>query len=171
MRLPVTITGVIAYIISSHASALDGIHATIYDRDTNSAACLNQIAGSWTLTIANLTNNGTTTSPYGDDPQGLLINTPAPDFTFMEELNARPGVVNPGPSQANAGTYTVDERGAFTGRTTLASTIASNVGVSESNAIFQLVREGDTLVETYEAGPGIVVRVVWTKFVPGSTSI
>ena len=138
----------------------------------NNSPCPNQIAGSWTLTTANLTINGTTTFPYGSNPQGILTNTPAPDYTFVEELGARN--YTPGNSysmsQANAGTYQIDENGAFLGRTTLSSTIASNVGTGETTAVFNLTRDGNTLVEVYKPVPGTVVAVVWTKFIPGSTS-
>lgn len=136
--------------------------------------CPNQIAGSWTLTSSNVTTNGTTIEALGPNPQGLLINMPAPDYTFSEEINTRPNftpVIDVPTAQSNVGTYTVDENGVFTGRTTLASTIPGNIGVTETSQIFTLTPVGDTLLEIYTPVEGTVVYVVWTRFVPGSTSI
>lgn len=146
--------------------------ATVFTSgDTTS--CPNQIAGSWSLTSASVTINGSTVLPYGNNPQGFLINTPAPDYTFMEELGARN--YTPGndfsSAQASAGTYSIDEYGAFATRTTLTSTVPTDVGVSETTAIFNLTRVGDTLVEILKPTDGTEVRAVWSKFVPGSTSV
>ena len=75
-------------------------------------------------------------------------------------------------AQSNAGTYVVDENGAFVNRTTLASTIPSNIGLSENTTVFRLERLNATALfqtifaDSYTTGYGI-----WTRFVPGSTEV
>lgn len=134
--------------------------------------------GSWTLFYANTTiNNVTDEEPYGPNPQGLLIYTPAPGYTWSEEINARNYTANstyPAP-QSNVGNYQVSDNGTYLGRCTLASTVATNIGICEPAAELNLIKiqydGGEALYQHFVPYDGVVIDVIWKKFVPGSTSI
>lgn len=128
----------------------------------------NWLAGTWTLTYANTTSNGTTTVPYGDMPMGFLFMTPRPDLTWIEELGAAPNTSSTYGAQSSAGYYEMSRDGQYQGRTTLASTISTNVGLSETSEVLGFKRHGNELVQTYLPIPGVTVIAIWTKWVPGT---
>lgn len=140
----------------------------------------NKIAGTWLLQSANQTSGNSTSYPYGKDPQGWLIFTPAPDYTFMEEINARNlplfpnGNITAGTcaqdaeivamTQSNAGVYWVDESGDFAGQITVASTVPNYVNVTTSLEKLNLTVVGDDMIENFEPVEGFFLKVLWKRF-------
>ena len=134
----------------------------------------NPIAGTWQLYSVNVTADGVISYPYGPDPQGFIILTPAPDYTFMEELNASNATLAANatsyPAQANAGVYGLYENGTYGGRTVYTSTIPANEGVFTPAEVLDLSVQGDFLVQLQLPAPGVVAHALWKRYVPGSLS-
>jgi hypothetical protein len=107
----------------------------------------------------------------------MLVFTP--DMHFVEVLND-PRVPkfasdarNEGTAEENAaamagaigfyGTYTVDEKGEFSGNTVLGSTFPNWIGDVLTRDRLQLVVDGDTMRETFTRPEGREITIEWER--------
>jgi hypothetical protein len=130
----------------------------------------NDIVGTWTLTYANQTANGTTTFPFGPDPHGFLFNMAAPALTWIEEVQPTDQAESEQPAQSSAGYYNVDKNGCYLGRGIVSSTIVADVGNYSPSSVLDLIRiDENTLLEQFYPAEGVHIMAIWSKWVPGTT--
>lgn len=123
----------------------------------------NQVAGTWRMVSATLETGGGIERPYGERPRGMLVFTD--DLRFVEVLtdgdtprfasDARGGGTDEENRRAMAsgigffGTYSVDERGRFTGNRVEGATFPNWVGAVRTGRDLQLRVEGERMYETF----------------------
>jgi len=133
-----------------------------------SATGPNHIAGTWRMVSATLEREGKLERPYGDNPQGMLVFTL--DMHFVEVLtnghtprfqsDLRGGGTDDenrrvmGSSIGFFGSYTVNERGHFSGNRVEGATFPNWVGSVRTEHELQLKVEGERMYETFTRPDG-----------------
>lgn len=148
----------------------------------SSSACAqttaeNQVAGTWRMMSATIDPGGKNISAYGEKPNELLVFTP--DMHFVEVLtdaeiprfasNAR----GEGTDDENRlamsrsigffGTYTVDEKGEFSGNHVEGATFPNWVGSVRTRDDLSLVVAGDRMTERFRRPEGTEIRIEWRR--------
>lgn len=141
------------------------------------SAAQNQIVGTWRMVSATIDPGGKNISAYGEKPNGLLVFTP--DMHFVEVLtNAETppfasNVRGEGTDDENRmamsrnigffGTYTVDERGEFSGNRMEGATFPNWVGSVRTRDDLTLVVAGDRMTERFLRREGTEIRIEWQR--------
>ncbi|WP_198361700.1 lipocalin-like domain-containing protein [Herbaspirillum sp. meg3] len=141
------------------------------------ASSRNQVLGTWRMVSAWLDPEGAKVPAYGKRPNGLLSFTS--DMHFVEVLtdadvprfasNAR----GQGTDAENRvamekaigffGTYTVDDKGEFSGNKVDGSTFPNWVGAVRSRNELRLVVEGDRMTENFQRPDGAKIVIHWER--------
>jgi hypothetical protein len=140
-------------------------------------AAKNQVIGTWKLVSATIDPGGRNMPAYGEHPNGLLVFTP--DMHFVEVLadadiprfasNARGGGTDDENREAMArsigffGTYTVDEKGEFSGNRVEGATFPNWVGSVRTRNDLRLVVDGDHMTEQFRRPEGTEIRIEWQR--------
>ncbi|MFF2323986.1 lipocalin-like domain-containing protein [Agrobacterium sp. NPDC058088] len=137
----------------------------------------NRVVGTWRMMSATIDPEGKNIAAYGDKPTGLLVFTP--DMHFVEVLtdadvprfasNAR----GEGTDDENRlamsrsigffGTYTVDEKGEFSGNRVEGATFPNWVGSVRTRDDLRLVVDGDRMTEQFRRPEGTEIRIEWQR--------
>ncbi|MBY5827208.1 lipocalin-like domain-containing protein [Rhizobium leguminosarum] len=141
------------------------------------AAAENQVVGTWRMMSATIDPGGKNISAYGEKPNGLLVFTP--DMHFVEVLtdadiprfasNARGEGTNDENRMAMSrsigffGTYTVDEKGEFSGNRVEGATFPNWVGSVRTRDDLRLVVDGDRMTEQFRRPEGTEIRIEWQR--------
>jgi hypothetical protein len=137
----------------------------------------NEIVGTWRMISARLFDNGRETLPYGPRPAGMLVFTP--DMHFVEVLTD-PSVPRFASDQRGRGTdaenrramagsigffgtYSVDDKGRFSGNRVEGSTFSNWVGGVRTTRELTMVVEGDRLFETFTRPDGGRLRAEFRR--------
>ena len=153
----------LAFAIPSHAFA------------QTSAA--NQVVGTWRMISATIDPGGENTPAYGDEPKGLLVFTP--DMHFVEVLtdanvprfasDARGEGTDAENRMAMSrsigffGTYSVNEKGEFSGNRVEGATFPNWVGSVRTRDDLTLTVDGDRMSETFRRPEGTEIRIEWRR--------
>jgi len=137
----------------------------------------NQILGTWRMVTAQIDPDGKNLPAYGDKPNGLLVFTE--DMHFIEVLTDAnmpkfaSNVRGEGTAEENRaamagsigffGTYTVDEKGVFSGNRVEASTFPNWIGQVRTRRELRLVVEGDRMTEDFQRPDGTRIRIIWQR--------
>lgn len=140
-------------------------------------AAQNQVVGTWRMITATIDPGGKNIPAYGEKPNGLLVFTP--DMHFVEVLtdaeiprfasNARGGGTDDENRMAMSrnigffGTYTVDERGEFSGNRVEGATFPNWVGSVRTRDDLTLVVAGDRMTEHFRRPEGTEIRIEWQR--------
>jgi lipocalin-like protein len=137
----------------------------------------NQVVGTWRIVKA-VVNAGTNTAfPYGPDPRGMLVFTSDMHFIAVLHDPRVPKFANDtrgkGTAEENAvamagtigfyGTYTVDEKGEFSGNTVLGSTFPNWIGDVRTKDRLRMMVKSDTMSETFSRPDGLKVVIDWER--------
>ncbi|HEY0182769.1 MAG TPA: lipocalin-like domain-containing protein [Rhodopila sp.] len=141
------------------------------------AASQNQLLGSWRMVSAQLGPEGRNQPAYGARPNGLLASMP--DMHYIEVLtdadlprfasNARGEGSDAENRAAMAsgigffGTYTVDDKGAFSGNRVDGSTFPNWVGGVRTREELTLTVEGDRMMESFQRPDGTRIAIRWQR--------
>ncbi len=141
------------------------------------AAPENQVVGTWRMVSATIDPGGKNIAAYGDKPNGLLVFTP--DMHFVEVLtdadvpsfasNARGEGTDDENRMAMSrsigffGTYTVDEKGEFSGNRVEGSTFPNWVGSVRTRDDLRLVVDGDRMSEHFRRPDGTRIRIEFQR--------
>jgi len=141
------------------------------------AAAENQVVGTWRMVSATIDPGGRNIAAYGEKPNGLLVFTP--DMHFVEVLtdadvprfasNARGEGTDDENRTAMArsigffGTYTVDEKGEFSGNRVEGATFPNWVGSVRTRDDLTLVVTGDRMTEQFRRPEGTEIRIEWQR--------
>lgn len=146
-------------------------HATV------EAKPLNKVAGTWRMVAAQIDPDGKNIQAYGPKPNGLLVftedmhfievltDTTVPKFasnTRGEGTDAENRAAMAG-SIAFAGTYTVDEKGEFSGNKVELSTFPNWIGGVRTNKELTLVVDGDRMTENFQRPEGTRIRITFER--------
>ena len=137
----------------------------------------NQILGTWRMISATIDPGGENIAAYGDQPSGLLVFTA--DMHFVEVLtdatvprfasNARGEGTDDENRMAMSrsigffGTYTVDEKGEFSGNRVDAATFPNWVGSVRTRDDLTLLVDGDRMTEHFRRPEGTEIRIEWQR--------
>ncbi|WP_183998860.1 lipocalin-like domain-containing protein [Sphingomonas kyeonggiensis] len=137
----------------------------------------NQVVGTWRMTSATIDPGGKNIAAYGEEPNGLLVFTP--DMHFVEVLSdanvprfasdARGQGTDDENRAAMArnigffGTYTVDEKGEFSGNRVEGATFPNWVGSVRTRQDLTLVVAGDRMTERFRRPEGTEIRIEWRR--------
>lgn len=137
----------------------------------------NQLLGTWRMVSARLDPDGANVPAYGKRPNGLLSFTA--DMHFVEVLtdadvprfasNARGQGTDMENRIAMAssigffGTYTVDDKGEFSGNQVDGSTFPNWVGAVRSRKELRLAVEGNTMTENFQRPDGVKIVIHWER--------
>lgn len=140
-------------------------------------AAPNKIVGTWRMISATIDSGGKNISAYGERPNGLLVFTP--DMHFVEVLtdadiprfasNARGEGTDDENRAAMSrsigffGTYTVDEKGEFSGNRVEGATFPNWVGSVRTGDDLTLVVEGDRMTERFRRPEGTEIKIEWQR--------
>ena len=140
-------------------------------------AAQNQVAGTWRMMSATIDPGGKNAAAYGEKPNGLLVFTP--DMHFVEVLtdadiprfasNARGGGTDDENRMAMSrsigffGSYTVDEKGEFSGNRVEGATFPNWIGSVRTRGDLRLVVEGDRITERFRRPEGTEIRIEWQR--------
>jgi hypothetical protein len=141
------------------------------------AAAENQVVGTWRMVSATIDPGGKNTAAYGEKPNGLLVFTP--DMHFVEVLtdadvprfasDARGEGTDDENRTAMSrsigffGTYTVDEKGEFSGNRVEGATFPNWVGSTRTRDDLTLVVQGDRMTEQFRRPEGTEIRIEWQR--------
>lgn len=137
----------------------------------------NQVVGTWRMMSATIDPGGKNVPAYGEKPNGLLVFTP--DMHFVEVLtdadiprfasNARGEGTDDENRTAMSrsigffGTYTVDEKGEFSGNRVEGATFPNWVGSVRTRDDLTLVVVGDRMTEQFRRPEGTEIRIEWQR--------
>lgn len=140
-------------------------------------AAENQIVGTWRMMSATIDPGGKNIPAYGENPNGLLVFTR--DMHFVEVLtdadiprfasNARGEGTDDENRMAMAssigffGTYTVDEKGEFSGNHVEGATFPNWVGSVRTRDDLRLVVAGDRMTERFRRPEGTEIQIEWQR--------
>lgn len=140
-------------------------------------AAENQVVGTWRMISATIDPGGKNIPAYGENPDGLLVFTP--DMHFVEVLtdadiprfasNARGEGTDDENRMAMSrsiaffGTYTVDEKGEFSGNTVEGSTFPNWIGSVRTRDDLTLVVTGDRMTEKFRRPEGTEIRIEFQR--------
>lgn len=144
-----------------------GVHA--YAQNTPA----NQVVGTWRMVSAQIDPEGRNLPAYGERPNGMLVFTP--DMHFVEVLtdadtpafasNARgegTDVENRAVMSRSIGlfgTYTVDEKGEFSGNHVEGATFPNWVGDTRTRRELTLTVSGDQMMESFQRPDGTRIAI------------
>ena len=137
----------------------------------------NNVAGTWRMASAQIDPDGQNRPAYGSAPNSLLVFTE--DLHFVEVMtdstvprfasDERGKGTAPENEAAMAGsiglfgTYTVDEKGNFSGNRVAGSTFPNWVGSVRTHQELQMVVDGDQMLETFTRPEGTKIVIVWQR--------
>jgi hypothetical protein len=140
-------------------------------------AAENQVVGTWRMMSATIDPGGKNISAYGEKPNGLLVFTP--DMHFVEVLtdadiprfasNARGEGTDDENRMAMSrsigffGTYTVDEKGEFSGNRVEGATFPNWIGSVRTRDDLTLVVDGDRMTENFRRPDGTRIRIEFRR--------
>lgn len=140
-------------------------------------AAENQVVGTWRMISATIDPGGKNIPAYGENPDGLLVFTP--DMHFVEVLTdadiprfastARGEGTNDENRMAMSrnigffGSYTVDEKGEFSGNRVEGATFPNWVGSVRTRDDLTLVVAGDRMTEHFRRPEGTEIRIEWQR--------
>lgn len=141
------------------------------------AASPNQLLGTWRMESAQIDPEGTNQPAYGARPNGLLTFTP--DMHYIEVLtdadlprfasDVRGGGTDAENRAAMAssigffGTYTVDEKGEFSGNRVDGSTFPNWIGGVRTRKQLTLTVAGDRMMESFQRPDGTRIAIHWQR--------
>jgi hypothetical protein len=141
------------------------------------SAAQNQVVGTWRMISATIDPGGKNIPAYGENPDGLLVFTP--DMHFVEVLtdadiprfasNARGEGTDDENRMAMSrsigffGTYTVDEKGEFSGNRVEGATFPNWVGSVRTRDDLRLVVDGDRMTEQFRRPEGTEIRIEFRR--------
>ncbi|WP_074073175.1 lipocalin-like domain-containing protein [Rhizobium gallicum] len=137
----------------------------------------NKIVGTWRMMSATIDPGGKNISAYGEKPNGLLVFTP--DMHFVEVLtdadvprfasNARGEGTDDENRTAMSrsiglfGTYTVDEKGEFSGNRVEGATFPNWVGSTRTRDDLTFVVVGDHMTENFQRPEGTQIKIEFQR--------
>ena len=137
----------------------------------------NEVAGTWTMVSAQIDPGGRNQPAYGPRPSGMLVFTE--DMHFVEVLtdstvpkfasNVRGDGTNDENRKAMAGSigffgsYTVDDRGEFSGNRVDGSTFPNWVGDVRTRKELRLTVDGDRMTEAFQRPDGTRIAIVYER--------
>ncbi|WP_017957214.1 lipocalin-like domain-containing protein [Rhizobium leguminosarum] len=137
----------------------------------------NQVAGTWRMMSATIDPGGKNIAAYGEKPNGLLVFTS--DMHFVEVLTDAEiprfasDVRGEGTDDENRmamsrsigffGTYTVDEKGEFSGNRVEGATFPNWVGSVRTRDDLTLVVAGDRMTENFRRPDGTRIRIEFQR--------
>lgn len=137
----------------------------------------NKVIGTWRMTAATVEVSGTTSFPYGPEPQGKLVFTS--DLHFVEFLhdpriprfksNERGGGTDEENRAVMAGTlalygrYTVDADGNFSGNTVEGSSFPNWIGDIRTTNELTMMVDGNRMTENFQRPGGAKVMIIWER--------
>lgn len=140
-------------------------------------AAENQVEGTWRMISATIDPGGKNIPAYGENPDGLLVFTP--DMHFVEVLtdadiprfasNARGEGTDDENRMAMSrsiaffGTYTVDEKGEFSGNIVEGATFPNWIGSVRTRDDLTLVVTGDRMTEQFRRPEGTEIRIEFQR--------
>ncbi|CDZ67296.1 lipocalin-like domain-containing protein [Neorhizobium galegae] len=140
-------------------------------------AAENQVVGTWRMISATIDPGGKNVPAYGENPDGLLVFTP--DMHFVEVLtdadiprfasNARGEGTDDENRMAMSGsiaffgTYTVDEKGEFSGNIVQGATFPNWIGSVRTRDDLTLVVTGDRMTENFRRPEGTEIRIEFQR--------
>jgi hypothetical protein len=148
----------------------------------SSSACAqtsqeNKVIGTWRMMSATIDPDGKKIAAYREKPNGLLVFTS--DMHFVEVLtdaeiprfasNARGKATDDENRAAMSrsigffGTYTVDEKGEFSGNRVEGATFPNWVGSVRTRDDLSLVVAGDRMTERFRRPEGTEIRIEWRR--------
>lgn len=137
----------------------------------------NEVLGTWRMMSATIDPGGQDIPAYGERPNGLLVFTP--DMHFVEVLTD--AAIPPFASAARGegtdaenrlamarsigffGTYTVDEKGVFSGNRVEGATFPNWVGSVRTREDLSLLVDGDRMIERFRRPEGTEIRIEWRR--------
>ncbi|MDK4717929.1 lipocalin-like domain-containing protein [Rhizobium sp. CNPSo 3968] len=158
-------------------SAILALVLTVSSSASAQTAAENQVVGTWRMMSATIDPGGRNIAAYGEKPNGLLVFTP--DMHFVEVLtdadvprfasNVRGGGTDDENRMAMSrsigffGTYTIDEKGEFSGNRVEGSTFPNWIGSVRTRDDLTLVVDGDRMTEQFRRPEGIEIRIEWQR--------
>lgn len=158
-------------------AAMPALAQTAPERPPASPAAPNQVLGSWRMVSATIDPGGRNIPAYGARPHGMLVFTP--DLHFVEVLtdadtprfasDARGQGTDAENRDAMArnigffGTYTVDERGEFSGNRVLGATFPNWVGSVRTREELTFAVTGDRMRERFRRPEGTRIEIEWQR--------
>lgn len=140
-------------------------------------AAENQVLGTWKLVSATIDPGGRDMPAYGQTPNGLLIFTPDMHFSAVITDADTPRFASDARDEGTDaenrmavsrnigffGTYTVDEKGEFSGNRVEAATFPNWVGSVRTRHDLTLVVAGDRMTEHFRRPEGIDIWIEWQR--------
>lgn len=137
----------------------------------------NQVLGTWKLVSATIDPGGQDIPAYGQNPNGLLVFTLDMHFSAVITDADTPRFASDargkGTDEENRmavsrnigffGTYTVDERGEFSGNRVEGATFPNWVGSVRTRDDLTLVVAGDRMTEHFRRPEGTEIRIEWQR--------
>lgn len=140
-------------------------------------AAPNQVVGTWRMVSATIDPGGSDTPAYGRNPNSLLVFTP--DMHFVEVLTDgdtprfTSGARGEGTDDENRaamargigffGSYSVDEKGEFSGNRVEGATFPNWVGDTRTREQLTLTVEGDRMIERFRRPEGTLILIEWER--------
>jgi hypothetical protein len=137
----------------------------------------NQVVGTWRMVSAQIDPAGRNIPAYGEQPNGMLVFTP--DMHFVEVLTDAnmprfaSNVRGEGTDAENRaamsrsigffGTYTVDEKGEFSGNRVEGATFPNWVGNARTRKELTLTVSGDQMTEHFQRPDGTRIAIEWER--------
>ncbi|MCX5493942.1 lipocalin-like domain-containing protein [Kaistia dalseonensis] len=137
----------------------------------------NQVMGTWRIISAAIDPGGDNISVYGEKPNGLLVFTPDMHFVAVLTDAGVPRFASDargeGTDDENRmamsrsigffGTYTVNEKGEFSGNRVEGATFPNWVGSVRTRDDLTLVVAGDRMTEHFRRPEGTEIRIEWQR--------
>lgn len=158
-------------------SAILALVLTVSSSASAQTAAENQVVGTWRMMSATIDPGGRNIAAYGEKPRGLLVFTP--DMHFVEVLTDADvprfasNVRGRGTDDENRmamsrsigffGTYTVDEKGEFSGNRVEGSTFPNWIGSVRTRDDLTLIVDGDRMTEQFRRPEGTKIRIEWQR--------
>jgi hypothetical protein len=137
----------------------------------------NQVLGTWRMVSAEIEQDGRLVPAYGKRPNGLLVFTA--DMHYVEVLTDgdAPRFASEergqGTDEENRiamsrsigmfGSYTVDEKGEFSGNRVEGATFPNWIGNVRTRKELQMTVSGDRMVERFTRPGGATIRIVFQR--------
>ena len=162
---------------SAAFAALGAVFLSTYAFSQPKPKSRNKVLGTWRMVSAQIDPDGKNLPAYGSAPNSLLVFTA--DMHYVEVLtdskipkfasDERGKGTAPENEAAMAGsiglfgTYTVDEKGNFSGNRVAGSTFPNWVGSVRTRQELQMVVDGDRMLETFTRPEGTKIVIVWQR--------
>ncbi len=158
-------------------AAMLALAVTVSSSAFAQTAAANKVIGTWQMMSATVDPGGKNVPAYGEKPNGLLVFTP--DMHFVEVLtdadiprfasHARGEGTDAENRAAMSrsigffGTYTVDEKGEFSGNRVEGATFPNWVGSVRTRDDLTLIVDGDHMTERFRRPEGTEIRIEWRR--------